>query len=180
MILGSMALRHQLEVGGLVVTPFVKTAVQPTSIDLHLADDFLIPKSNAMDGALIYTDPKRPVEYSEVTAPDILIPAFGFLLARTRERVSLDENLTGFVEGRSSVGRLGLFIQNAGWVDPGFDGTITLELFNALPNPVKLYAGMRICQLVVAEARDAEAYKGKYQGQMATRGSELWRDFRAL
>ena len=172
MILGTHALRRAIEDGALTVTPASEDALQPTSIDLRLAGDILIPQMNTAQ----FTDASRPICYTQMQVDQVFIPAHGFLLARTVERVTLDETLTAFVEGRSSVGRMGLFIQNAGWVDPGFDGTITLELFNALPNPVRIPVGIRICQLVVAEAKEAEAYKGKYQRQVNTKGSELWMD----
>jgi dCTP deaminase len=86
--------------------------------------------------------------------------------------------LTAFVEGRSSVGRSGLFIQNAGWVDPGFHGMITLELYNANNAPMRIAAGRRICQLVLARADDVveQPYAGKYQGQMDTTGSRVHMD----
>ena len=73
-----------------------------------------------------------------------ILPGNSFVLARTREVVDLPDDLTAFVEGRSSIGRLGLFIQNAGWVDPGFRGSITLELYNGLPHPIELRAGWRV------------------------------------
>ena len=94
------------------------------------------------------------------------------------EYVSLPDTLTAFVEGRSSLGRMGLFIQNAGWVDPGFRGEITLELFNANRCAIELRAGRRVGQLVFAEM-DAPAehpYDGKYQGQTGATGSRVFLD----
>lgn len=174
MILGSDALQRAMLEGRLELSPF-DGRVEPASIDLRLGDDYLVPKPNREQDYL-FTDVAAPIEYERITGPSLLIPALGFRLARTVERVRLDKSLTAFVEGRSSVGRAGLFIQNAGWVDPGFDGTITLELFNALPHPILLPAGIRICQLVVADADGAVPYLGKYQGQALTRGSDLWKD----
>lgn len=185
MILGSDALQRALLEGRLELSPF-DGRVEPASIDLRLGDDYLVPKPNSetfwreeifdREGMKPCADVTAPIEYERITGPSLLIPALGFRLARTVERVRLDKSLTAFVEGRSSVGRAGLFIQNAGWVDPGFDGTITLELFNALPCPILLPAGIRICQLVVADADGAVPYLGKYQGQALTRGSDLWKD----
>ena len=91
----------------------------------------------------------------------------------------LPDDLTAFVEGRSSLGRMGLFIQNAGWVDPGFEGDITLELFNANRCAIELRAGQRVGQLVFARM-DAAAqfpYRGKYQGQRGATGSRAFLDF---
>jgi dCTP deaminase len=86
--------------------------------------------------------------------------------------------MTAFVEGRSSVGRMGLFIQNAGWVDPGFKGEITLELYNANSLPIRLEAGRRICQLVLCsmDKPALKPYSGKYQGQMKSTGSRVYLD----
>jgi dCTP deaminase len=156
-------------------------ALQPASVDLTLGDHWLVPKSNM--GELKrqeFTDSSLPVEYDERTCNKFLIPAHGFVLARTREVVKISGKLTAFVEGRSSVGRLGLFVENAGWVDPGFHGSITMELYNALSVPILLHAGMRICQLVVSRMDgDTEGgYKSsKYQGQVQATGSKLYKDF---
>ena len=94
------------------------------------------------------------------------------------EYVSLPDNITAFVEGRSSLGRMGLFIQNAGWVDPGFQGEITLELYNANRCAIELKAGRRIGQLVFARMDNAalRPYNGKYQGQRGATGSKVFLD----
>jgi dCTP deaminase len=119
-----------------------------------------------------------PPEYDEAVADEFIIPTRGFVLATTQEVIRLPDYLTAFVEGRSSVGRLGLFIQNAGWVDPGFEGAITLELYNANNAPMRIEAGRRICQLVIAQADQpvARPYRGKYQGQRHTTGSRIHMD----
>ena len=87
-------------------------------------------------------------------------------------------SLTAFVEGRSSLGRMGLFIQNAGWVDPGFKGEITLELFNANRCAIELQSGRRVGQLVFAKMDDKaqNPYNGKYQGQKGATGSRVFMD----
>ncbi|MFR7444964.1 MAG: dCTP deaminase [Sellimonas intestinalis] len=94
------------------------------------------------------------------------------------EYISLPNDLTAFVEGRSSLGRMGLFIQNAGWVDPGFEGEITLELFNANRCAIELQAGRRVGQLVFAkmDACALHPYNGKYQGQTGATGSKAFLD----
>ena len=92
--------------------------------------------------------------------------------------MTLPNNVAAFIEGRSSIGRMGLFIQNAGWVDPGFSGTITLELLNANKHPIVLRAGRRICQAVFAflDSETKYPYDGKYQGQSDTTGSRIHLD----
>ena len=93
----------------------------------------------------------------------------------------MPDHLAAFVAGRSSVGRLGLQIQNAGFVDSGFQGQITLELYNQSEKPILLKAGVRICQIVFFQLDEptAQPYQGKYQGQEGATGSRLYKDFEA-
>ena len=105
-----------------------------------------------------------------------------FVLATTMEYFALPNNMTAFVEGRSSLGRLGLFIQNAGWVDPGFEGEITLELYNANRYAIELQAGRRVGQLVFAQLDEnaLNPYNGKYQKQKGATGSKVFLDVDSL
>lgn len=173
MILSDKTIKRMLDSGELGLDPLDESQIEPASIDLRLGNTFLTPKATSG----IYSMSEAP-DYEEVTADEFIIPTHGFVLATTQEFIRLPDNLTAFVEGRSSVGRLGLFIQNAGWVDPGFEGQITLELYNANAAPMRIEAGRRICQLVIAKADDvvANPYRGKYQGQRETTGSRIHMD----
>lgn len=167
-----------IESGELGVEPLVSESIQPASIDCRLGRHFLVVEDRNMHNI----DLDSEIIYREYEDDFITIPPHTFLLATTMEKVRLPNNLTAFVEGRSSIGRIGLFIQNAGWVDPGFEGQITLELYNANSLPIRLEAGRRICQLVFC-SMDQEAlnpYRGKYQGQMGTTGSRVFNDEEAL
>lgn len=157
----------------LSIDPIEVKQIGPASVDLRLGNTFLTPK--ATNGICSLSEAP---EYDEVTADEFVVPTRGFVLATTVEVIRLPSNLTAFVEGRSSIGRLGLFIQNAGWVDPGFEGAITLELYNANAAPMRIEAGRRICQLVLAQADQAveKPYCGKYQGQRVTTGSRIHLD----
>jgi len=126
-------------------------------------------------------DLNTEITYREIEDDSITIPPHSFLLATTLESVKLPDNLTAFVEGRSSIGRIGLFIQNAGWVDPGFEGQITLELYNANSLPIRLEAGRRICQLVFCKMDQVASvpYRGKYQNQKRATGSQVYKDTEA-
>ena len=160
-------------------------ALQPASVDLTLGSHWLVPDANSRSTAWEmppeFTDTKGPIHYKETMAPSFMIPAHGFVLARTRETIALSNDLFGKVEGRSSVGRLGLVVETAGVIDPGFRGTVTLEIANLLPYPVLLHSGTRICQIVVSrmdgDTEGGYAAKGKYQGQVQTTGSMLHKDF---
>ena len=158
----------------LVIEPLQRESIQPASIDCHLGSHYLVVEDRQM--RTIDLDSK--IVYREITGNEITIPPHSFLLATTQEYIKVPNNLTSFVEGRSSIGRMGLFIQNAGWVDPGFEGKITLELYNANSLPIHLRSGRRICQLVFC-TMDQEAlnpYRGKYQGQKMTIGSRIFED----
>ena len=154
--------------------PLDEHQIQPASIDLRLGSHFLKVNENRLEAIRL----DAPPEYEELNQREIVIPPHSFLLATTLESIRLPDDLTAFVEGRSSIGRIGLFIQNAGWVDPGFVGTITLELYNANRLPIRLQAGRRVCQLVFARMDRAAAtpYQGKYQHQRDATGSRIAQD----
>ena len=174
MILSDKTIKAMLESGELVCDPIDEKSIQPASIDCRLGDHFLVVEQNQMD--IITLDSE--IKYREIVSDTITIPPHTFLLATTQEYIKVGDDVTAFVEGRSSIGRIGLFIENAGWVDPGFEGRITLELYNASSLPIKLEAGKRICQLVFCkmDQKAGSPYRGKYQGQGRTVGSRVYKD----
>jgi dCTP deaminase len=174
MILSDKTLKEMISSGRLGITPINEDSVQPASIDCRLGSDFLVVEDRQMHTIDLNTE----ILYRQIQGPTITIPPHSFLLATTMEYIKLPNDLTAFVEGRSSIGRIGLFIQNAGWVDPGFEGQITLELYNANSLPIRLEAGRRICQLVFCRMDQAAAtpYHGKYQGQINATGSQVFKD----
>lgn len=174
MILSDSTLKNMIQRNELIVEPLTPESIQPASIDCRLGSHYLVIEHNKMDCLSLDSE----IEYREIESDSIIIPAHSFLLATTMEYVKLPDNLTAFVEGRSSIGRIGLFIQNAGWVDPGFEGRITLELYNANSLPIRLQTGRRICQLVFCKMDQAAEtpYLGKYQGQMQSVGSRVRQD----
>jgi len=174
MILSDKKLREMINSGELVVDPIGPESIQPASIDCTLGDHYLVVEDTRMDVLTLDDE----IQYREIVGDSITIAPKSFLLATIQEHVELPANLTAFVEGRSSIGRMGLFIQNAGWVDPGFKGRITLEIYNANSLPIKLQKGRRICQLVFAAMDQAaeNPYNGKYQGQTKSVGSRVFQD----
>tara|TARA_A100001015_G_scaffold318600_1_gene438959 strand:+ start:920 stop:1462 length:543 start_codon:yes stop_codon:yes gene_type:complete len=175
MILSDVTLKNLIESKELIVDPIEEGAIQPGSIDCRLGTTFLtVSEKNKQPLSL-----SKEVIYEKVEGDLMTIPAHSFLLATTQEYIKLPNNITAFVEGRSSVGRIGLFIQNAGWVDAGFEGRITLELFNASPLPIQLEAGRRICQLVFCfmDKNADKPYSGKYLRQTSTVGSRIHNDY---
>lgn len=174
MILSDNAITALLQKGSLQITPLDNAQIQPASVDIRLGRTYSHLRYSS--SAIVQMD--KPAEYETTTSDKYLLLPGQFVLATTMEYFKLPNNLTAFVEGRSSIGRLGLFIQNAGWVDPGFEGEITLELFNASRHAIELQSGRRVGQLVFA-AMDADAknpYRGKYQGQRGATGSRIHMD----
>lgn len=151
---------------------------QPASIDIRLGDSFCVPV--LLDTEEIVTF-DTPLTYKRITSDQFILKPKEFVLATTEEYIKLPSDVSAFVEGRSSIGRIGLFIQNAGWVDPGFEGEITLELFNASNNPILLTAGRRVGQLVFAKLDHPamRPYNGKYQGQTGATGSKIHEDLKS-
>jgi dCTP deaminase len=174
MILSDGGLKKLIDEGKLGVDPITPESIQPASVDCRLGTHYLMIEQHAMSTISMSDE----IKYREVETDRFILPPQSFVLATTMEYVKLPENVVAFVEGRSSIGRMGLFIQNAGWVDPGFEGRITLELFNANSLPIELESGRRICQLVFGYMDNPalKPYQGKYQGQSQSVGSRVWKD----
>lgn len=175
MILSDRTIRDMIVEKTLRITPLSEEQIQPASVDIRLGNTFSIVDDTP--SGIITLDSE--IEYKTITADKYLILPGQFVLATTMEFFELPDDLTAFVEGRSSLGRMGLFIQNAGWVDPGFKGEITLELFNANRCAIELTAGRRVGQLVFAKMDRAaqDPYNGKYQGQTGATGSRVFMDY---
>ena len=158
----------------LIVEPLEKEQIQPASVDIRLGNTFSIVE----DTSTGIINLENEIKYKTITTDSYILLPNQFVLATTMEYFDLPDDLTAFVEGRSSLGRMGLFIQNAGWVDPGFKGEITLELYNANRCAIELKAGRRVGQLVFAKMDDTalNPYNGKYQGQKGATGSRVFMD----
>lgn len=174
MILSDKTILRMLKEGTLGIDPLTPEQVQPASVDVRLGNTFSIVEDTP-DGILTLD---QRIAYKTMQTDTYLLLPGQFVLATTMEYFRLPDDITAFVEGRSSLGRMGLFIQNAGWVDPGFEGEITLELYNANRCAIRLQAGRRLGQMVFAQL-DGHAlrpYAGKYQGQRSATGSRVYLD----
>ncbi|MBD5149446.1 MAG: dCTP deaminase [Oscillibacter sp.] len=174
MILSDKTIQEMLAAGTLKIDPMTREQVQPASVDIRLGNTFSIVEDSS--SGIIALDSE--IRYKTITSESYVLLPNQFVLATTMEYFVLPDDVTAFVEGRSSLGRLGLFIQNAGWVDPGFQGEITLELYNANRCAIELKAGRRVGQLVFARMDGAalHPYRGKYQGQQGATGSRIFLD----
>ena len=175
MILSDGSIRELMRKKELEISPITDEQIQPASVDCTLGTHFL----RVDDAERTHLDFDREIKYTDIESDKIVIAPQSFLLATTNEYIKLPNHITSFVEGRSSIGRMGLFIQNAGWVDAGFEGRITLELFNANSLPIVLSSGRRICQLVfcLMDKTSERPYRGKYYKQDKSVGSFIRNDY---
>ncbi|GAB3995829.1 dCTP deaminase [Nocardioides marmoraquaticus] len=186
MLLSDRDIRAETEAGRIVVEPWDPAMIQPSSIDFRLDRYFRVFENHRyphIDPAADQSDLTREV-VAEGDEPFILHPG-EFVLGSTYEVVTLPDDLAARVEGKSSLGRLGLLTHaTAGFVDPGFSGHVTLELANVATLPIKLYPGMKIGQLCFfrlsspAEHPYGSAkYGSRYQGQRGPTPSRSYANF---
>ncbi len=149
MILSDRSLREALAAGTIVVEPLAPGALQPSSIDLRLDTKFLVFRNYSAGFIDLAAIPDELTELIEVPfGGSFMLHPGEFVLGATIERVRVANDLVARLEGKSSLGRLGLLIHStAGFIDPGFDGHVTLELSNVAQLPITLYPGMRVGQI---------------------------------
>ncbi len=178
MILSDVAIKSLINEGQIKIYPLTEE-IGCASIDLHLGKEIFI-YSTEVDYIDITKKPKGETVSIEPFNDSFLIPPYKFVLAHTEEIVSLGPRVAAMVTGVSSVGRLGLFVENAGFIDPGFSGQITLELYNAQDKPIRVKKGMRICQLVFFKltGTPSKVYAGKYVGQIGVTPSRMHEEFK--
>jgi dCTP deaminase len=185
-VLSDRDIRAEIEAGRIVIDPFVPEAVQPSSVDLHLDRRFRVFRNSRYPFIDVRADQPDMTELVEIAGDDPFILHPGeFVLGSTLERVQLPNDLVARLEGKSSLGRLGLLIHStAGYVDPGWEGNLTLELSNVANLPITLYDGMKIGQISFqrlsspAEVGYGDASIGsKYRGQRDPTASLYHRDF---
>ena len=151
MILSDRTVREQLAAGRIAIEPFDDSLIQPSSIDVRISNLFRVFRNHTTGIIDVKRDMTSLLELIEMpedgSEPFMLHPG-EFALGSTMERIALPDDLVARIEGKSSLGRLGLLIHStAGFIDPAWDGHITLELSNVNTIPITLYAGMRIGQL---------------------------------
>ena len=186
MVLSDRAIRRLIESGRIDIDPYDPTLMQPSSLDVRVDTLFRVFRNSRYPFIDVKAEQEELTELVEVAGdePFILHPG-EFVLGSTLERVRLPDDLVARLEGKSSLGRLGLLIHStAGFIDPGFDGHVTLELSNVANLPITIYPGMKIGQLsFVQMSEPAETPYGsgtlgsKYQGQRGPTPSRYWENF---
>ena len=186
MVLSDGDIRAEIAAGRIVIDPYLPEAVQPSSVDLHLDRRFRVFRNSRYPFIDVRADQPELTELVEIGGDDPFILHPGeFVLGSTFERVQLPNDLVARLEGKSSLGRLGLLIHStAGYVDPGWEGNLTLELSNVANLPITLYDGMKIGQISFqrltspVEVGYGDARIGsKYRGQRDPTASLYHRDF---
>jgi dCTP deaminase len=185
-VLSDRDIRAAVQAGRVRIDPYDASCLQPSSVDLHLDREFRVFRNNRYP----YIDVRSPQpDLTELVRIEddeqfILHPS-EFVLGQTLEWVELPDDLVARLEGKSSLGRLGLLIHStAGYVDPGWKGNLTLELSNVANLPIALYYGMKIGQISffrmsspVERPYGSKELGSKYQGQSTPTASASYRDF---
>lgn len=178
MVLSDKTILREIREGRIIIEPFNKEYLNPVSVDLTLAPTFKIYTEEILD-------PRKPNATKEFTIGEqgaVLEPGEVYLYA-CNERIGVKGNIRAKVEGKSSLGRLGLFVHvTAGFIDPGFEGSLVLEL--VATKPIRIYPNMKICQVEFAyvEGQIAEPYDkkegSKYHGQVGVQESKYHENYK--
>jgi dCTP deaminase len=185
-LLSDRDIKAEISAGRVKVEPYDSAMIQPSSVDVRLDRFFRVfenHKYSVIDPSIEQSDLTREVAV-EANEEFILHPG-EFVLASTYEVITLPDDIAGRLEGKSSLGRLGLLTHStAGFIDPGFSGHITLELSNVANLPVKLFPGMKIGQLCLIKLSSpaenpygSALYGSRYQGQRGPTASKSWLNF---
>lgn len=186
MLLSDRDINAEINSGRVKVEPFDAAMVQPSSVDVRLDRFFRVfenHKYSVIDPSIEQPDLTREIAVDP--DEDFILHPGEFVLASTYEVITLPDDIAGRLEGKSSLGRLGLLTHStAGFIDPGFSGHITLELSNVANLPVKLYPGMKIGQLCLIKLSSpaehpygSALYGSRYQGQRGPTASKSWLNF---
>ncbi len=186
MVLSDRTIREEIEKGRIVIQPLGEGCIQPASVDIHLDRQVLVFRNNRVPYIDVRANAERLTEKVIIGDDDpFMLHPGEFVLGSTLEHVELPDDLVARLEGKSSLGRIGLLIHStAGYVDPGWQGHLTLELSNVSNLPITLYHRMKIGQIsflrltTPAERLYGSAELGsKYQGQQGPTASRIFQEF---
>ncbi|MDO8670484.1 MAG: dCTP deaminase [Dehalococcoidia bacterium] len=186
MVLSDRTIKEEIAAGRIVIEPFDPTCVQPASVDLHLDNKILVFRNSRRAYIDVRKNTEDLMDLVEIDdeIPFILHPG-EFVLGSTLECITMPTDLVARLEGKSSLGRIGLLIHStAGYVDPGWRGNLTLELSNVANLPITLYRGMKIGQISfikmttpVENPYGSGSIGSRYQGQTLPTASRIHKDF---
>ena len=186
MVLSDRSIREALAAGTIVIEPFDDSCIQPSSVDLHVDQYFRLFRNHTSRVIDVREDQEDLTELVDIGEEPLILHPGEFVLGSTQEKVTLPADLVARLEGKSSLGRLGLLIHStAGFVDAGWDGHLTLELSNVANLPITVYPGMKIGQISFLQMTTAadkpygsDGLRSKYQGQWGPTPSRYADNFR--
>jgi dCTP deaminase len=186
MVLSDRTIRRLLAEGRIGIEPYAEELLQPSSVDVRVDRLFRVFRNSRYPFIDVKREMEELTELVEVDPEEAFILHPGeFVLGSTLERITLPDDLVARLEGKSSLGRLGLLIHStAGFIDPGWDGHVTLELSNVANLPITIYYGMKIGQLSFVQLTEPAEHPygtgslgSKYQGQAGPTPSRYWKNF---
>jgi dCTP deaminase len=185
MVLSDKTIRALLEQGRIEIDPYDASLLQPSSVDVRVDRYFRVFRNSRYPYIDVKAEQEDLTELVEIDDDPFILHPGEFVLGSTLERVRLPDDLVARLEGKSSLGRLGLLIHStAGFIDPGWNGHVTLELSNVANLPITIYHRMKIGQLSFVRLTEAAEHPygstglgSKYQGQRGPTPSRYWRNF---
>jgi len=186
MVLSDRTIRRLLGEGRIGIEPYEEELLQPSSVDVRVDRLFRVFRNSRYPFIDVKQEMEELTELVEVEPDEAFILHPGeFVLGSTLERITLPDDLVARLEGKSSLGRLGLLIHStAGFIDPGWDGHVTLELSNVANLPITIYYGMKIGQVSFVQLSEPAEHPygtgelgSKYQGQIGPTPSRYWKNF---
>ena len=185
MVLSDRTIARLLQEGRIEIDPYDAALLQPSSVDVRVDRYFRVFRNNLYPFIDVKQAQEDLTELVEVDGEPFILHPGEFVLGSTLERVRLPEDIVGRLDGKSSLGRLGLLIHStAGFIDPGWDGHVTLELSNVANLPITIYHGMKIGQISFMQMTEpastpygSEAIGSKYKGQRGPTASRYWQNF---
>jgi len=186
-VLSDVTIERLIGEGRIEIDPYDPALLQPSSVDVRVDRYFRVFRNSRYPFIDVKAQQEDLTELVEVDDEAFILHPGEFVLGSTLERVTLPDDLVARLEGKSSLGRLGLLIHStAGFIDPGWDGHVTLELSNVANLPITIYPGMKIGQLSFVQLSEAaerpygsEGIGSKYQGQRGPTPSRYWQNFDA-
>src|SRR5437764_9774948 len=185
MVLSDKSIRELLDQGRIEIDPYDPALLQPSSVDVRVDRYFRVFRNNRYPHIDVKTEQEALTELLEIGEEPFIFHPGEFVLGSTLERIRLPDDLVARLEGKSSLGRLGLLIHStAGFIDPGWDGHVTLELSNVANLPITIYPGMKIGQISFMQMSEpattpygASSIGSKYKGQRGPTASRYWKNF---
>ncbi|MBI4439496.1 dCTP deaminase [Candidatus Woesearchaeota archaeon] len=163
-VLTKPVILQEIKKGSIKISPFNPKNLGPASYDLSLGNEFMVYEKEEKGIVDIEDDYRKRMK--NIKTNSLLLPPYGFAIGITKEKITLPENISAWLGGRSRYARLGLQIHmTAAFIQPGISNRQALEIFNNSPNTMRIKAGTKICQIIFERAEGRARYSGKFRNQ---------------